>query len=77
MNWETGLLKVGRHVVQHGLVLIEEGADWADVKGTFRLPWFQDLALQQARGVHLDMVFEALFRGPALCFFCHVVRGNR
>ena len=67
MNWETGLFRAGWHLGRAGSCRDKPGADGADVKRTFFQPLFQDLAFQLARGVRLDMVLEALFRGPDLC----------
>ena len=40
------------------------------MEGAVRLPRVQDLTLQLARGLHLDVVLEeALFRCPVLSFF--------
>ena len=51
----------------------QTGADWADGKGAV----WRALVLQLARGVHLDVVFEALFCGPVVSFFATSGRGSK
>ena len=72
MKWETGLLKVGWHQRQHGLVLAEgSGSNWADVKRAVRQPLLWDLAFKTTRGMHLNVVLEALFRAQVLGVLAH------
>ena len=69
MIWETGFLEVGSHLEQHewsGLGGEMPGASRADVKRAVRQPLFRDLAFKWAWGVNLNVVLEALLRGPVL-----------